>query len=260
MAQQQRGENPTVHEAWANVMRDMGAVGKDGWNDQQKFKFRGVDQLYGALAAPMRKHGVFLVPEVLDKHYDTFTSGNGKTHMHAVVTIKYTIYGPAGDQFSGSTVGEALDLYDKATSKAMSMALKSFLFPAAMIPMDESSVDDGDRHTPDVQYERAPAQQQRPAVQQKRGQSQSPTEPMEMKIRNVATALVACQSLEALNKIMKDTTPGFRKELVPADVFTDFEGNQVTISRLGVLVKEDMEAAKTSPADNGWGAATKGVD
>lgn len=248
----------TVHEAWAKVMQDMGAVGKDNWNEQQKFKFRGIDQLYGAMAGPMRKHGVFLVPEVVDKHYDTFTSGNGKTHMHCVLTMKYTVYGPGGDSFSGGSIGEALDLYDKATSKAMSMALKYWLFGAAMIPLDEASVEDGDRHRPEVEYEsQDPVPPQEPRGAARRNQARPPVEDTLAAVRQATNALIACQSEAMLNTIMKGMPTNVRQSTVPADLFTDAEGNQVTVSRLAVIVKEDMQRGAVGPVPDSWGTGTK---
>lgn len=44
---------PTIHQAIAGVMKDVGAVGKDRSNQQQGFKFRGIDDVMNALHAPM---------------------------------------------------------------------------------------------------------------------------------------------------------------------------------------------------------------
>jgi len=138
------GTKVTVHEAWANTMRDLAPVPKGGYNDAQRFKFRGIDQVMNALAGPMRTHGTFVIPEILDARYEASQDGR---FTSARLTVRFTLYGPNGDSIAGSSQGEAKDTYDKATSKAMAMAFKYFLFYAGMIPLDASSIEDGERHS-----------------------------------------------------------------------------------------------------------------
>ena len=38
-----------IYKAILGVMADVGHIGKDRFNDQQKYKFRGIDQIYNAL-------------------------------------------------------------------------------------------------------------------------------------------------------------------------------------------------------------------
>jgi hypothetical protein len=127
----------------ARVMRDVRNLGKDGFNDHQKYRFRGVDGAIGALAQPLRDHGVFMTPEVLDCESEV----RGK--MNAVrMRVAFHFYGPAGDRVTAITMGEASDTSDKASNKAMSAALKYALIHTFMIPVDEGSLDDGDRDHP----------------------------------------------------------------------------------------------------------------
>lgn len=142
-------EVPNVQVAWARTMEDLAPVGKDSVNTQQNFRFRGIDQVMNALAGPCRKHGTFVVPRILESAYATGTNQKGNTYIDCHLTVEYTVYGPAGDSFSGSAAGEARDFGDKATSKAMAMAFKYFLFQTGMIPLDASSIEDGDRHSPE---------------------------------------------------------------------------------------------------------------
>ena len=258
---------PTVFEAWADVMRDMGAVGKDGWNDQQRFKFRGIDQLYGALAGPMRKHGVFLVPEILDKQHEQLPTGReGRPTLHVTLTIKFTIYGPDGDQFSGTMAGEAFDSYDKATSKAESMALKYFLFATAMIPLDESSVDDGDRHSGEVAFEKAapkepargrdsktqraaPAPTDTPASPQESGQDaqSSGLTVRPSSVSDCARVLLGIKTLDELTGYMGGyVTASMRSTIVPPAMFRAPDGSPVTIGQLATLIKRDIEEAEAN--------------
>lgn len=139
----QNQPQPTIYQLMALVMRDVRDVGKNGFNDHQKYKFRGVDDFIGALAQPLRDHGVFMMTEILDFE----VSVRGK--MNAVhMRVAFHFYGPAGDRVTASTLGEASDTADKASNKAMSAALKYALMQTFMIPVDSGSLDDGDRDHP----------------------------------------------------------------------------------------------------------------
>ena len=134
---------PTIYQLMALVMRDVRNVGKNGRNQSQNYSFRGVDDAIGALAQPLRDHGVFMTPEVLDFH----TEVRGK--MNAVrMRVAFHFCGPAGDRVTATTLGEASDVADKASNKAMSAALKYALIHTFMIPVDSGSLDDGDRDHP----------------------------------------------------------------------------------------------------------------
>lgn len=136
-------DQPTIYELMALVMRDVRNVGKDGFNDHQKYSFRGVDDFIGALAQPLRVHGVFMLTEILDYQ----VSVRGK--MNAVhMRVAFHFCGPAGDKVTATTLGEASDTADKASNKAMSAALKYALMQTFMIPVDAGSLDDGDRDHP----------------------------------------------------------------------------------------------------------------
>lgn len=137
---------PTIHQLMALVMRDVRNVGKDGFNNHHKYAFRGVDDFIGALAQPLRDHGVFMMTEILD--FQPSVRGN----MNAVhLRVAFHFYGPAGDKVTATTLGEASDTADKASNKAMSAALKYALMQTFMIPVDAGSLDDGDRDHPVAQ-------------------------------------------------------------------------------------------------------------
>lgn len=139
----QNQDTPSVYQLMALVMRDVKNVGKNGRNASQNYSFRGVDDAIGALAQPLRDHGVFMTPEVLDCQSEV----RGK--MNAVrMRVAFHFYGPAGDRVTAVTMGEAADVADKASNKAMSAALKYALVHTFMIPVDAGSLDDGDRDTP----------------------------------------------------------------------------------------------------------------
>lgn len=137
---------PTIFQAMAGVMADVGAVSKGDWNDHQKFHFRGIDSLHNAVYGPLCKHGVFVTPEVLDAHYDEVQTSQGKPARQATLTVRYRFHGPAGDHVDVVTVGEAMDSADKATNKAMAAAFKYALLQTFAIPTEGQ--DDADAESP----------------------------------------------------------------------------------------------------------------
>lgn len=158
----QNQAEPTVYELMARVMRDVRNVGKNGENKSQDYMFRGVDDAIGALAQPLRDHGVFMTPEVLD--FETSVRGRQNAVM---MRVAFHFYGPAGDRVTAITMGEASDFADKASNKAMSAALKYALIHTFMIPVDSRSLDDGDRDHPEGQRSAADVYMERlrkPAV------------------------------------------------------------------------------------------------
>ncbi|MFF1686047.1 ERF family protein [Streptomyces sp. NPDC058254] len=157
-------ETPRVFAAIAAVMRDAMPVGKNQRNQQQNYNFRGIDDVMSAMAGPMRAHGLFILPSVTDRKQER----RGEKMTHVVITMRYRIYGPAGDCLVADVPGEASDFADKSTNKAQSAALKYLLFTLFMLPVDGRSIDDGDRDAsggmPEPRAEQAPRQQQAPPV------------------------------------------------------------------------------------------------
>lgn len=141
-----------IHTALNNVMRDVGAVKKNDRNDFQNFMFRGVDAVVNAVYPALVEHKVTVQPKVLQYDYSTIDVGKGnqsKPMGHARVIVEYTFTSAEdGSSASAAAAGEAFDSGDKATPKAMSVALRTALLQALMLPTDEPE--------PDAQtYERA---------------------------------------------------------------------------------------------------------
>lgn len=67
-----------IYEAISNVMKDIGAVGKNNTNAFDKYKFRGIDDVMNALSPAMVKNKVFVTPEVIDSTREERSSKDGK--------------------------------------------------------------------------------------------------------------------------------------------------------------------------------------
>lgn len=127
---------PTVYQALSAVMAEVSAVGKARRNAQQNFDFRGIDDVMNALHGPLAKHGIVIVPSVLERLSETRQTAKGAAMNVVHLHVAFAMYGPAGDRLEppGSAWGEAMDSADKSTGKAHSMALKTFLLETFMVP------------------------------------------------------------------------------------------------------------------------------
>lgn len=119
------------------AMREIGAIGKNTKNQQQGFMYRGIDAVYNALNPVMSKLGLFLCPEVLEQTREERVNKNGTTLLYSILKIKYTMYAPDGSNVSCVVIGEGMDSGDKASNKAMSVAMKYAAFQLFMIPTEE---------------------------------------------------------------------------------------------------------------------------
>lgn len=135
---------PAVHTAWAAVMADVRAVGKNDEVTQgpARFNFRGIDGVLNAVGPIFRKHGVYVAPigvDVLSTEHNPTKSGGMMKNVTICVTWRVT--GPAGDFWTGVSLGEGADAGDKAISKAHSVAYRTFLIQSLALPTDEPDPD-----------------------------------------------------------------------------------------------------------------------
>ena len=134
-------EKMKIIEALSKVMEDVRSVRKVERNEQQKFLFRGIDAVMNAVGPALRKHGVVIVPEVLEHSIAGSQTSTGKTINVCRVKVQYTFYGPDGDSITATVPGESMDSGDKATAKAMSVAYRTCLLQALTLPTDEADPD-----------------------------------------------------------------------------------------------------------------------
>lgn len=142
-------DDRTIHERMVAILSDLPAIGKTQRNVQQGFSFRGIDDVLNALNPLLAKHGVYYLPEVVERIDAERHTKNG-TAMYVVnLHVRYTFYGLKGDSVTASAWGEGTDMGDKATNKAMTGAQKYCCFQAFAIATEEASNLDSDRNTPE---------------------------------------------------------------------------------------------------------------
>lgn len=144
-----------IYESITAIMQEIPAIGKDKKNQQQGFKYRGIDDVMNALQPILAKHKVFVVPEVLEQTREERVTGKGSTLLYSLMKIKYTFYAEDGTSIYSVVIGEGMDSGDKASNKAMAIALKYAFFQVFCIPTEEMK--DPDAETPEASEPAKPA-------------------------------------------------------------------------------------------------------
>jgi len=141
-----------VYQAINKVQSALSKTGisKDRTNTQGSgYKFRGIDDVYNAVAPLLAEHGLCILPRVLARSCEERTSKNGGALFYVTVEAEFDfVAAEDGSKHTVKTFGEAMDSGDKATNKAMSAAYKYAAFQAFSIPTEGDN--DADAHTHDV--------------------------------------------------------------------------------------------------------------
>jgi hypothetical protein len=137
-----------IFESMVAIMTDIDAVGKNQKNQQQGFKFRGIDDVYNAVHPILAKHGVFTVPTVLNERTEERQTQRGGNLIYRILTMKYTFFASDGSYFETTVIGEGMDSGDKAANKAMAVAHKYALLQALCIPTEDMVDPDSETHSP----------------------------------------------------------------------------------------------------------------
>lgn len=147
-----------VYKAIASIIGEMSTEGisKGSKNQQQGFMFRGIDAVYNALAPKLAKHNLMILPRVLSRSVTEKQTRNGGTLFYVVCDCEFDFVSAVdGSKHTVKVFGEAMDSGDKATNKAMSIALKYAAFQTFFIPT-EANTQDPDASCHDV-VNQAPA-------------------------------------------------------------------------------------------------------
>lgn len=136
-----------IYKAMVLIGTELKAIGKNQINQGQKFKFRGIDDVYNELKPLMAKHGVSCWPEVFHVDNEVIVTKKqdyrtkelvDKNVYRAKVMVRYKMVHVDGSSDTITSCGEGMDFGDKATSKAMSIAHKYALLQAFCIPTEDS--------------------------------------------------------------------------------------------------------------------------
>lgn len=138
-----------VYSAISKVMADMATagIGKNNKNQQQGYKFRGIDDIYNALSRSLSDAGLCVLPRVLSRECVERSSAKGGALFYVTVDVEFDfVASEDGSRHTVKTFGEAMDSADKATNKAMSAAYKYACMQAFCIPTEGDNDADSTTH------------------------------------------------------------------------------------------------------------------
>lgn len=139
------GEPKAIYTAINAISADIlgiGGISKEKLNQQQNYKFRGIDDVLNALAPLFVRHKVIARPRVTNKNMVERESSSGKALFFSYIDMEIEFISVEdGSSMTVSFAGEGQDSGDKATNKAMSAAYKYASILTFCIP---TSVDDSD--------------------------------------------------------------------------------------------------------------------
>jgi len=131
-------------------------IAKDRKNTIQNYAFRGIDDVYNALAPILSAARLCILPRVLTREVREVPTKSGGTMAYVVVAVEFDLVSANdGSRHVVSTYGEAMDSADKATNKAMSAAYKYMAMQAFCIPTEGDN--DADAHSPEPAKRETPA-------------------------------------------------------------------------------------------------------
>lgn len=139
-------KSPHVYQAITAITGALAKVGinKSRRNTQQGFEFRGIDDVYDALARQLAAHQLIIVPRVVDRQTTERATRNGGTLFCTIVRVDYDLVSSVdGSMHTAQIIGEAMDSADKSTNKAMSAAYKYLAFQLFCIPIEGHDADAG---------------------------------------------------------------------------------------------------------------------
>lgn len=140
-------EGKLIFSKMVNILKETKAITKSEKNQQQGFKFRGIDNVMNELHEIFSRNEVFILQEVKDFTTENRPTKSGGTNTFTRATVTFRYMTTDGSFVETTNVGEAMDSGDKGMNKAMSIALKYSLLQMFLIPTEEQK--DPDATTPE---------------------------------------------------------------------------------------------------------------
>ncbi len=140
---------PHVYQAITAVTAAMAREGlaKSRKNDQQGYKFRGIDDVYNALSGHLAAQSLCILPRIVARDVTERPTKSGGVSTYVVLTVEFDLVSSVdGTTHTIRTMGEAMDTADKATNKAMSAAMKYACLLAFQIPTEGDNDADAHHH------------------------------------------------------------------------------------------------------------------
>lgn len=183
-------EKKTLAAKIAAISKDLGAIKKGGHNGEQHYDFIEYAAVSGKIRELLDKHGVAIIPSVIDYERDDVKSQRGATGYHYTLKMHFTVINADDpqDRIESDWLGESTDWGDKGINKAETAGTKYFYMRTFNI--SEKSDADND---PDNQNNAAA--ESKPAPKKKEFKSDSRLD--FNTIRETCAAIDDIESLEA---------------------------------------------------------------
>lgn len=135
----------SINAVQADLSRE--GISKSRKNDQQGYKFRGIDEVYNALSPLLAKHALCILPRCTERTVVERVNAKGTALFYVTVCVEFDfVSAEDGSKHTVTTYGEAMDSGDKATNKAMSAAYKYACMQAFSIPTEGDNDADATTH------------------------------------------------------------------------------------------------------------------
>ncbi len=142
--QQVAGVHKAINAVQAALAKE--GIGKDRKNDQQGYKFRGIDDMYNVMAPHLSANGLVVLPRYSERQVVERTTKHGTALFYVTIKGDFTFLASDGSRVDVTTYGEAMDSGDKATNKAMSAALKYAFMQTFTIPTEGDNDTENQTH------------------------------------------------------------------------------------------------------------------
>jgi len=195
---------PQIYAALDYLNRETRALAKNQRNKDQKYDFRGIDDLYNAMHPLLAAASVVTIPgEILEIRSEQRVSRNGGPMNWVLVRRQYRILSLVdGSEVIAEGVGEAVDVGDKGMNKAQTNAHKYLFFQLFTIPTSEPESDHSQPEASGRYQPQAPRwddPQPQPQSQAPRWDDPAPTAPHGSQTRLSGAPAPQEESVPALN-------------------------------------------------------------
>lgn len=160
-------QGQAIHRSMGEVMRSVTAIYKSQYNEQQRFRYRGVDDIINALHGLFADAGIVIIPRELEFQTSELPmapdrDGKARVMHRTLIHMEFTFMSTLdGSVVTADGWGEGQDMADKGPYKAKSFALKSVLSQMFLIPtadLEPKQEIDLSRQQGRQSYQLAPAQ------------------------------------------------------------------------------------------------------
>jgi ERF superfamily len=142
---------PEIYRGICQVAKAISREGisKQSRNQQQGYRFRGIDDVQNALSALLAEAEICILPRMVSRSQQERSTAKGGTLFYVTVQADFDFVSARdGSRHTVTMYGEAMDSADKATNKAMSAAYKYACLQVFCIPTE--GMPDADATTPEA--------------------------------------------------------------------------------------------------------------